>query len=89
MPENPKPNFDFFAAPDVTTDRDSGDEAAPVYPTRDNDFDLREIDRLTEQLEQARHAYRAAYQALITNNPWRVEAVRDALRAIGATLGVE
>lgn len=153
MPESPlpaRPDFDFFAAPDVTTDRDAGDEAAPlVYPTRAEtvtrvhagDFETDEIARLTRERDAAireyeachdimdtvrvtiaaclgdeinfgltveaarkavaeierqrtqraaaRLAYHAAYQALVTDNPWRMAEVRDALRAIGAALGVE
>lgn len=99
MPETPlpaRPDFDFFAAPDVSTDRDEGDEAAPiVYPYR-QDFEADviaeltdELSALTAQLETARLAYHAAYQALVTDNPWRTAEVIAGLREIGAALGVE
>lgn len=141
------PNFDFFAAPDVSTDRDSGNEldleyTYPKQPERltrvtldgylpANDIrrafvmgakwweyhstgftmfgsdrnlaeaeaekrypggtstDADELETLRVQLDTARLAYHAAYKTLITDNPWRVAAVRDSLRAIGAALGVE
>lgn len=113
MPETPlpaRPDFDFFAAQDVTTDRLMAevDEVHQAYQgvlldlctLLDVDFlttpglDIMPLvkERFTEmnaQLETARHAYHAAYQTLITDNPWRVAAVRDSLRAIGAALGVE
>lgn len=190
MPESPlpaRPDFDFFAAPDVSTDRDSGDEldleytypkqpetvtrvtvdgylpandirrafvmgakwweyhstgftmfgsdrnlaeaeAEKRYPggtstdadeletvrrvtnLADQDFsdtspeytrgyydglaaprpsEDTELETLRAQLTAARLAYHAAYQSLVTDNPWRVAAVRDGLNAIGAALGVE
>lgn len=50
---------------------------------------LDELSALTAQLTAARLAYAAAYQALVTDNPWRMAEVRAALGEIGAALGVE
>lgn len=97
------PRFGFFdERPDQRLSDDENqldcypdDEANPVrpaslvYPTRDNDFEMREIERLMGQLDAVRIAYHAAYKALVTDNPWRVAEVRDALREIGAALGLE
>lgn len=105
MPDTPlpqRPDFGYFTErPRIIIGNDTGDEnedpfdaieplfgSRPAYPYR-QDFEADEIERLTAQLEAARLAYHAAYQALVTDNPWRMAEVRARLREIGAAFGVE